>query len=179
MSEYSTMNTDAQAQQGPGFYVSPFGMDGESLGTGFWAASNLSERWLDVCVAFLHQHGLVFDSRWPEPLSHVRTKLTSASGAAIATFYVRDQIVSSILLLSGRSPAVDDDVAAMFTESLKRSSPSVGVSRSSRPGFQAILARKERPLMAVVAWPDPSVSDEDQDLVRELGLHLAGAFLLN
>jgi hypothetical protein len=43
--------------------------------------------------------------------------------------------------------------------------------------FQAALTLRQRPLMIVVPWPDDSISEDDHRLVRDLALHLAGAFL--
>jgi len=39
------------------------------------------------------------------------------------------------------------------------------------------LSLSERPLMVIVPIPDESISDQDNDVVRELALHLASAFL--
>ncbi|MBC8217448.1 MAG: hypothetical protein H8E73_03190 [Planctomycetes bacterium] len=164
-------------QQESGFFVAPFGIDGCSVGIAFWDASSLSEEWTAVCSAFLEEHGVAFDDSWGVPLSHVRMKLTSASGAAIVTFFVHDKAVSSVLLLSGQSPSVEADVGGMFIESLKRTLL-VKAATVTPNAFKAVLECKERPLMAVVAWPESAVCEEDHELVRELGLHLAGAFFL-
>ena len=67
-----------------GFYITPFGMDGEQVGLGFWDASKLSDVWLGVCKEFLNEHGAAFDASWGGNLFEIRTKFTSASGAAIA-----------------------------------------------------------------------------------------------
>ena len=47
-----------------GFFVLPFGIDGEPVGFGFWELSALSDKWLSVCEDFLATHGEVFDAFW-------------------------------------------------------------------------------------------------------------------
>ena len=163
--------------QGSGFFVATFGIDGELVGTGFWKYSDLSQNWLAMCASYLDEHGAVFDAPWNGRLSHVHTKLTSASGAALATFVIRGHVVSSILLLSGQSPSVDCDVAGMYAKSLRKSAPVMAATRNV-DAFGAVLRSGDRPLMAIVAWPESHVTEADHELVRELGVHLAGAFFL-
>jgi hypothetical protein len=43
--------------------------------------------------------------------------------------------------------------------------------------FAEVLSLSERPLMVIVPIPDESISDQDNDVVQELALHLASAFL--
>jgi hypothetical protein len=157
-----------------GFHVAPFGVDGEPVGAGFWSSSNLSNEWLRLGSEFLQTHGPVFDSSWDGPLSQIRTKFTSSSGAALATFFVNTKIASSLLLLSGQSPAAEQVVTDMFVDSIKRTVEQMVVGAPNH--FSKIASIKERPLMVVVPWPEADISDQDYDLVRELGLHLAGAF---
>mgnify|MGYP003325606153 FL=1 len=159
-----------------GFYIAPFGIDGEQVGLGFWNASTLSDIWLGVCKEFLNVHGAVFDAPWSGKLFEIRTKFTSASGAAIATFFVRDRVASSLLFLSGHSPEVERTVTEMFIESLRKAVWVQTAALSLHP-FLAIASIGERPLMVAVAWPEPTMSEQDNNIVRELGLHLAGAFL--
>ena len=159
-----------------GFYITPFGIDGEQVGLGFWNASQLSDVWLGVCNNFLKDHGAVFAASWGGKLFELRTKCTSASGATIATLFVRDRVASSLLFLSGQSPEVERTVTEMFVESLRKT-VWVQTAASSLHPFSAIASTGERPLMVVVAWPEPTISEQDNNIVRELGLHLAGAFL--
>jgi hypothetical protein len=159
----------------PGFYVTPFGVDGEQAGLGFWATSKLSAEWLDVCSRFLATHGSSFDASWERELGHIQTKFTSASGTALVTFSLHGSIASSLLLLSGRFPASERSVAEMFIDSLKRTIWVRKAATSSHP-YSRVTSVSERPLVIVVAWPEPGVSEQDHNLVRELSLHLAGVF---
>lgn len=165
------------ASMDSGFHMTPFGIDGEQVGLGFWNASKLSDVWLGVCREFLKAHGAAFDASWGGKLMEIRTKFTSASGAAIATFCVRDRVASSLLLLSGQSSEVEQTVTEMFAESLRRT-VWVKTAASTPHPFSTIASFAERPLMVVVAWPESTLSEQDNNIVRELGLHLAGAFFL-
>ena len=158
-----------------GFFVLPVGIDGESVGSGFWERSRLSERWLGVCKDYLAAHGAAFEASWDGDIQHVRAKVTSASGAALVTLFVHGKVVLSILLLSGISPQTDNAVSQMFVDSLKRTAP-VRVTAQSLSPFTEIFAKQGRPLMVLVPWPQPTVTDEDHGLAYELALHLAGAF---
>jgi hypothetical protein len=166
---------DMAVERQPGFFILPFGMDGEPVGFGFWEQSKLSESWLNVCKDYLNTHGTAFDASWSGNLSHIRTKLTSASATALVTFFVQGNVALSVLLLAGTSSAVEESVSQVFVESLRRSAPVQAATHSPNP-FNDIFSAKDRPLMVVVPWPDATVSEEDHKLVRELGLHLAGAF---
>ena len=159
-----------------GFYIAPYGIDGKQVDLGFRETSRLSSTCLGVCTEFLNAHGAVFDASWGGKLNELRTKVTSASGSAIATFFVRDGVASSILLLSGQSPEVDHSVTEMFVESFRRNALVQRAASSPHP-FSTVAALNERPLMVAVAWPDPTILDQEQELARELGIHLAGAFL--
>lgn len=166
---------DTAVERQPGFFILPFGMDGEPVGFGFWEQVRLSENWLTVCRDYLNEHGAVFDASWSGNLSHIRTKITSASGTALVTFFVQGKVALSVLLLAGTSPAAEESAAQMFVESLRRSAPVQAATQSPNP-FNNIFSAKDRPLMVVVPWPETTVSEQDHKLVRELGLHLAGAF---
>ena len=159
----------------PGFFIVPFAFDGEQVGSGYWPLSRLSAKWLGVCSEFIQAHGPVFDAPWSGKLSHIRTKFTSASGAAIGTFFVQSEIVSSVLLLNGSSPNAEQTVAKMFADSLTKTFQSQ-LRQPPTDSFSKISSISERPLMVIVHLPAPDVSDDDQEIVRELALHLAGAF---
>lgn len=158
-----------------GFYIAPFGTDGEQVGLGFWARSTLSDVWLRACSDFLGAHGASFDASWGGKLSQIRTKLTSAFGAALVTFAAHGKIASSILLLSGQTPEAERELAEMFVDSLNRTTWVQQDASTSHP-FSKITSVNDRPLMVVVAWPESTISEQDHDLVRELGIHLAGAY---
>lgn len=169
-------NCNVQSSGQSGFYIAPFGIDGEQAGFGFWATSKLSEAWLGVCREFMKIHGLVFDAGWGGKLSEVRTKFSSVSGAALATFFVRNQIASSLLILSGQTPEVERTVTEMFVESLNKTAWVDNAASTSHP-FSNIAEITDRPLLVAVAWPVERISDDEHNIVRELGLHLAGAYL--
>jgi hypothetical protein len=157
------------------FFIMPFAIDGESVGIDFWEISNLAPHWLEICKNHLTSAGPVFDTSLAEKLSHIRLKCSSASDAALMTFLVEEKIASSVILLSGQSSAADAEVAQMFVTSLRQSEP-VRLAAATSDPFEQLLVAKERPLMAVVHWPDDTVDGDDGELVRELGLHFAGAF---
>jgi hypothetical protein len=158
-----------------GFFIVPFSLDGEAAGQSFWKSGDLSKKWLSTCNSFLNAHGAVFEDAWNGSLSHIRTRLTSTSGAALLTFVVREKVAASVLLLSGIAPAIDNDVAKMFVESMRRCAPAMAAAPSNA-SFNQVLSIQSRPLMVVVPWPELTVSDHDHEIVRELGLHLAAAF---
>jgi hypothetical protein len=166
-----------QTQIEPGFFVIPFGIDGESLGTGFWPLSKLSPHWLEFCRKYLTTGGPSFDALLPDNLSRIRVKYSSASGAALLSIFVGGRLVSSIIILSGRFPTADADAAQMFVASLRRAAPVKSAVQSMEP-FADLLQATERPLMGVVHWLDDNVDGEADELVRELGLHFAGAFAM-
>jgi hypothetical protein len=158
-----------------GFFIAPFAIDGEQQGIGHYDCTKLSKRWLKTCAEYLAHHGSSFDATWGGNLSHVRTKGTVASGAALLTFFVHGTLAASVALAQGDAPAVERDVLTMFTDSLRR--VKAVQSASSASPFSAMLSIQERPLMIVVPWPDETISDDDHELIRELSLHTGGAFL--
>ncbi|MGZ5443554.1 MAG: hypothetical protein ACXW5U_16825 [Thermoanaerobaculia bacterium] len=160
---------------GPGFYVGSFSIDGEPQGIGYWECSGLSSRWLAVCSEHLAHQGTSFEASWSGNLSHVTTKMTAVSGAAIITFKIGEKIAASVALAKGSSPVAEAELLKMFVESLRRSGVTVTATTSPEP-FQKMLSIGERPLMVVVPFPDGSITDQDHAVVRELSIHLAGAF---
>lgn len=159
-----------------GFYLAAFGVDGVLEGEGHWDHQDLSERWLTLCDELIAEKGMNFDHQWTGPLSKIRTKMTSANGAGICTFFVNERTVSSVLLLRGIEPQSELEVSTMFVESL-RATPLVAAASGSSEPFADVLSIVQRPLMVVVPFPDPTVSDQSYDLVRELSLHLSSAFM--
>jgi hypothetical protein len=163
------------ADSTPGFCVAPFAFDGELLAVDQWPFSKLSSKWLAVCDAFLGSNGSDFNASWAGPLNHIRTRFSSASGTALVTFQVNGTPVSSLALVSGVSEAADIEVLTMFVNSLRGVSLVRSAAKSSTP-FEQALRMQQRPLMVVVVWAPTAVSDQDHELVRELSLHIAGAF---
>jgi hypothetical protein len=158
-----------------GFYIAPFSIDGTLMGVGFWKRADLSGFWIEVCRDLMKKHGCNFDTFLEKQLSHLRMKLTSAKGTALLTLFAQAKPLSSCLLLSGASKDADQQAVGMFVESIRKTSLVRAASAGLEP-FAAIPGLDERPLMVVVPWPDETVSDHDHELVRELGLHFAGAF---
>jgi hypothetical protein len=158
-----------------GFYVAPFSIDGTLEGIGFWKRSDLSGFWIEVCSDLMKGKGGNVDTFLERQLSHLRVKLTSAKGAALLTLFAREKPLSSCLLLSGTSTDADQQAAGMFVESVRKTNIVREVAAVMEP-FASIFGINERPLMVVIPWPDETVSDQDHELVRELGLHFARAF---
>src|SRR5215813_3980005 len=107
---------------------------------------------------------------------HIRTRLTSARGAGLCAVYVNDHIAWSSLLLRGNDRGAELATSKMYVNSLQRTDFLQVFAALPEP-FAEVLSMSERPLMAFVPIPDEAVSDQDYDVVRELSLHLASAFL--
>ena len=161
-----------------GFYVAPFGPDGQLIDVGFWAAEALSPTWLDVCGAFLANMADSEVHSWEDQLDHIAARVTSRRGAALVTFYVDQATVLSAALLSGLDPEAESDVAGLFVESLRKATivrAVVGEAAADR-AFDDVRTLRQRPLAVFVVWHPDGVSDENMELVRELSLHLAWAY---
>ena len=168
------MNASVDAEGG--FTVAAFTIDGALECKDQWIYSNLSARWSNICDELLRAKGVNFNYPWIGPLSHIRTKLTSARGAGICTIFVNGHVAVSVLLLRGRDGGAERDMSRMFVNSLQKVDLVQSITKLSEP-FAEVLSLSERPLMVVVPIPDESISDQDNDVVRELSLHLASAFL--
>jgi hypothetical protein len=160
-----------------GFFIAPFGADGEGVGISFQDATKLSSKWRTICAEYLSRFGESFEAKWEGQLSHITTRFssTSSSGVAIVTFIVHDSVASSLLLLRGMQPIAAREAMMMFVNSLRRINLAKRLATSTEP-FSKIFTIEERPVMIVVPWPDPEISEIDHELVRELELHLAAAF---
>jgi hypothetical protein len=161
------------ANEEKGFWVAPFGIDGRLEGIGFWRYSQMSSRWCLFCKEIIARHGTTFDRCLDGDLVHIGMKFTSSDGTALITMRDSGELASSILLLSGKSPNKELEIAKMFTTSLGRSRLVVAASKTDK-AFAELFNISERPLVVVVPWPD-TVS-ADYELIRELGLHFAAAF---
>lgn len=64
----------------------------------------------------------------------------------------------------------------MFVDSLRRI-PLIKEAAVSPLPFEAAFGISQRPLYILIPWTDPSIGDEDMQLVQELQKHLAGALL--
>jgi hypothetical protein len=162
-------------ERAAGFFIAPFGVDGEPEGFEYVELGRLSGKWLTIVGEHLREHGASFDVPWSGNLSHIRTKFTSASGVALVTFRVGSQPAASVALASGRAADAESEVLRMFIDSLRRVHL-VGAAAASAEPFAKVTMIAERPVMIVVPWPDSAISQQDHSVVRELSLHLAGAF---
>jgi hypothetical protein len=158
------------------FFAAPFATDGELVGIGQWRLADLAPQWLEFCRQLLAEQSESFRTSLPGPLHRLQLNFTSAEGAALVTLGVDGQIAASAVYLRGENPNAEQEVLAMFVESLRRT-PRGLQGQAGREPFQAAFALNERPLQIVVAWVNPAVNDEDSELVTEFGNHLAGAFL--
>lgn len=157
------------------FSIASFGIDGNLEGLGRWEGKNLSPKWAQICGDLLNAKGPSFDYVWGGALSHIRTKFSSAQGAAICTFFVNGEVASSLMMLCGYDAAAEHEVTGLFVKSL-RAAPLVQHSAGSAEPFAEALSLSERPLMVVVPFPAETISDQDHSLVRELSLHLGFAY---
>lgn len=161
--------------QATGFLVAAFAFDGQLEGAEFWEIGNLSSKWLTTCREHLARHGDSFDVPWAGTLSHVRTKFTAGSGVALVQFSVNEKPVTSMALASGQNTVAEAQALKMFVDSLRRVSVVRTAAGSPEP-FQDVLALRDRPAMITVVWPSSGTSEQDHQLVRELSVHLGGAF---
>ena len=166
----------ADSADGEVFYAAAFAADGELIGVGPWRLSSLASRWLEFCRGILADHGDCFNVALPAPLDRVQIRCTSAAGAALVSFSIDGQLAVSAAYLRGKDPSAEEQVVAMFVESLCRTEI-VQQCQATRNPFQAALTIQERPLHMVVAWGNPAVSEEECGLIAELGNHMAAAFL--
>jgi hypothetical protein len=150
-------------------------LNGESLGIATWHLSALSPRWLEFGREILRNGGGTFDRSLPVPFERVRLRFTSASTAALATFFLDAWLATSSVFLRGDDPTVERELLKMFVQSVQRSEAVRQSQTTSEPLAQA-FSILERPLHLVVAWG--TEQQEDGKMISELSAHLAGAFLL-
>jgi hypothetical protein len=162
-------------ERASGFHVLPFAIDGASVGKGYWEESQLSQHWLSFCRDFLKGNGPALERSLPGNLSDIGIKFTSGSGAALLTLTVQGRLIVSSVMVSGHSPTADAEVARMFVESLTRMTRGRVPELQNVP-FSDLLTAAERPLIALVHWPDDNVTEDLDEMIRELTLHFAGAF---
>ena len=159
------------------FHNAVFLPNGELIGVATLEVGKLSEKWLGICASFLAHHGDVFRASWGQQLSHVETRLTAAEGAAIGTFYARGELVVSTLYLSGEKPGAEGEVTELFIDSLGQTEAARTATGSPSP-FDTIRDLGQRPLVTTIVLGNPEVSDQDNNLVKELSTHFAAALFL-
>jgi hypothetical protein len=156
------------------YHVAAFAPDGVLVGKSTWSVSALSPKWLRVCGDMLHGCFRSLRLRVPfEGLQHLEVRCTRQGSTALATFYARDALAVSSLLMGGVNPEVDAEVQEMFLNSLVCTS--VGQQGAD---FGELRRITDRPLHALVVWGNPEVDDDDAALVGELSTHFAAALLL-
>lgn len=166
-----------QGSEGPVFYVAPFGADGESVGVARYGLNDLSPRWLDLARRVLAGTGGAQRAALPTPLERLSLRLSTAAGAAQATFQVNGRAVLTAVYLRGEAPAAEKELLDSFVASLQSSSAAQPAWASGEP-FSGMFGVAERPLHVPVPLNAPEVPEEDHQLVQQLATHVAGAFLL-
>ena len=156
--------------------IAAFAADGELVGTGRWTVSDLSPKWVNVCQSILREHGPSFRASFGRPLAHIELKFDSSAGSALCTFFANGEIAMSSACVSGLSETADREVLQLFRQSLLREPLAHLAASDPSRAFQSLFSLPDRPLAAVVCWGNPTISEEDTNVVRELGVHLAGAF---
>jgi len=161
---------------GDRLWIASFAIDGELLGVGERAFEKLSQHWIGVCASLIDHYGPVFDRPLQGPLSHLRITCTAAASAAMVVLYAHGLPVSSFAVAADAAPAEDTQVLAMFAESIRSSTVQFQVSNIETP-FHEMTTISQRPLMVVVPWPESSIAEQDHELAKELGWHLAAALV--
>jgi hypothetical protein len=160
------------------FFVAAFAPDGELIGVAGRDLEKLSPKWLGFCRDLLASGRGMFRGSVPlPPLQHITLQVTAGSGAALVSFLVGDQPVSSAVALTGRDPAAEVEALKMFVGSM-RGVPLVQQTAATSKPFEALFTLAERPVYVVVPWANPRVSQEDKQLVQELEIHLAATLTL-
>ena len=158
------------------FSIAVFDVTGEMVGRTAFDASQLSPHWLQLCDSLLAAHGSTFAADLTGPLAHLGLRFTGATGAAMVTFSARGHLATSMLLLTGRAAEAESELLEGF-----RSSAAAAVEKQlGQPAdgraFAGLRSVADRPLALIVAWGNPNTSEEEEDEVRELAWHFAGAF---
>jgi hypothetical protein len=159
------------------FYLAAFDVKGELVGQSTFEVARLSPKWLQLCERLLVSNSERFAVNLTGPFARIAIRFTSASGAAIGTLSVNGNLANSLLLISGTVPDADREVTELFHHSVSAMIAKLNPYSLLIP-FQELLKLKNRPLVCVVPWGDANVSEEDNELVREISWHLAGAFFM-
>jgi hypothetical protein len=166
----------ADASERAGFFVAPFGIDGESMGVGQWRLADLSPQWLELSRQMLDRGGDSFRTTLPAPLERIAVRFTAAAGAALTSFHVGGTLAVSAAYLRGEDAGAEQELLGLFAESLRRTAV-VQNANAGAESFGGVFRLTQRPLLVVVPWGTPGVAEEDEEAVQELATHLAGAFL--
>lgn len=92
-------------------HLAIFAPDGSLTGVTPCSSSVLSPRWMDFWRQMLGAHGPVFKTALPiPPLSHIEVRLTGAEGAALVSYTVQGQPVTSAVALTGWNATAEAEV---------------------------------------------------------------------
>lgn len=158
------------------FTLAVFDCAGDLVGSVEKDINKLSQRWLSVCSDMLSRHGESFRVSFGGPLQHIEVKLTAARGAGLGMIFAHGQLAVSTAYFQGEDAIAEDHIVQMLLESL-RGAPNVRLAASTEQPFDGIRNLQHRPLGAVIAWRNPSIKDEDTELIQELSVHFAAAYL--
>lgn len=156
------------------FTLAGFCADGRFVGKSLWKVETLSQHWVNNFAALIHHHGPIFKTSLPTPLENFVFQLTANGGAGILTIYANSHIAASALLLAGSIPDVDAEIEKLFYASIMKSK--TATVQDGRPPFVNLLENTERPIVNVVGWGNPSVSNDDEGLIKEMLWNFSGAF---
>jgi hypothetical protein len=145
------MNANTDAEEG--FFVAAFAIDGKLEAKGRWIYRDLSAKCSSIYDDLLRAKGLNINYTWDGPLSHIRTKLTSARGAGLLTIFAKGHVALPSLLLRGHDSPAECDMSRMFLSSLQKVHLVQAITGLSEP-LAELLSLSERPLMAAVGIPD-------------------------
>lgn len=159
-----------------GFLIAAFSAFGHFEGVRWREYQSFSHKWIELCGELFSEFGDIFDYTWPGNLAHIRTKFTSDQGVGMCTIFVNGRTASSILLMKGGSIGIEKDVIKVFLESVHTPLLNAPGGRAEN-GFSELNTISDRPLMAVVPFPNNEISNQDHEIARELGWHMAAAFL--
>ena len=149
---------------------------GAFVGAGEQKRGELSAKWLAIAQDFFLEFGTDFEASLGGPLSCLTTKFTADDGAALLSIYVNNVLAVCAVLLSGLAPSKEAQLLKMFVRSMSQTDVAA-VYEGSADRFGRMLEIPVRPLMIVVPSGDGRLTDQDEDLVKEWAMHLAGVFL--
>lgn len=152
------------------FFIAPFACDGESLGIGEWNSSNLESTWLNR-LRFLTGPDNYDHRALPSPFSDFSVRATLVEGSGIATFFVRDVLATSAVILTGARLDAEFQILNMFLDSVRRVSIVAESGVDSR--MDRMIEIANRPLMIAIPWPDDRISDDEYATISAISIHFA------
>jgi hypothetical protein len=162
-------------QDVPRFALAVFDVTGELVGRVPFDTSQLSADWSNLSASLLATQGSAFATNLIGAEAHLGLRFTSSAGAAVATFHAHERLVVSVLLLSGRSTETEAELVELFHNSISAAAEKL-LGGPPPAGFSALRSLTDRPLAFIVAWGAEGVAEKDEDLLRDLSLHIAATF---